>query len=350
MNVTSPPSAKRLKSYLLSLVLAAICSIAFWIQDQRPLSKPLDTTTPITLYANQTHDHLTDTFSEAINNAQHSALLIVYSLTDPHIIQCLKNKGLEGKEVRIVCDAEASPRIDYKLEGKIPVTRRFGPGLMHQKILVIDKEKVWIGSANMTPDSLHMHGNLVMGLHSPQLAAYIHAKADTMTTEGKGTPFRSESFSVGGQEIEFWFLPDNPKAVLRLKTLIQNAQKTIRIAMFTWTRHDLAKAVLDASKRGIKVEVAIDRHSGKGASARIVKFLQENGIKVRLSTGAPLLHHKFLYIDNSLLAHGSANWTKKAFTQNDDCFIVMHNLTTQQQAQMESLWQAILAASSPSGE
>jgi phosphatidylserine/phosphatidylglycerophosphate/cardiolipin synthase-like enzyme len=134
---------------------------------------------------------------------------------------------------------------------------------------------------------------------------------------------------------------------MRLKKLIQGAQKSVRVAMFTWTRQDLAKTVINAAKRGVKTEVVIDHCAGKGAGAKIVKLLKDNNIDVYLSTGTPLLHHKFLYIDNKYLVNGSANWTKAAFTQNDDCFIVIHDLTDKQNEQMETLWNVILNESSP---
>jgi cardiolipin synthase len=89
------------------------------------------------------------------------------------------------------------------------------------------------------------------------------------------------------------------------------------------------------------VEVVIDHYSGKGASAKIVKLLKEHHVPVRLSRGGPLLHYKFMYIDGKVLVNGSANWTKAAFTQNDDCFVVLHALTAGQRECMESLWQII---------
>lgn len=341
-------SPKRMKRYMISVVFTLICLIAFWIQDHHDEIRKPDSATPIELYTNQVNDDLTKTFSTAIDDAQKSILLIVYSLTDQKIINCLKNKSQLGINVKVICDAEASPYIDSKLGNKVSVTRRFGPGLMHQKILVTDNENVWLGSANMTQESLKMHGNLVAGFHCERLANEIHAKAETLKIEGRGTAFPVENFLIGEQPIELWFLPDNQQAILRLKNLIRSAQKTIRIAMFTWTRSDLAHAVIEASKRGVKAEVVVDRNSGKGVSANIVKLLSDNKINISLSTGAPLLHHKFLYIDEQILAHGSANWTKRAFTQNDDCFIVMHHLTPQQKKQMEALWEVIVAESSPS--
>ena len=334
-------SPKRLKKNLMGLIFVLICSLAFWVQDQHHEIKiPVDGK-PVELYANQVDDNLTEIFRQAIDQAQKSILLIVYSFTDNKIINALKKQSQKGIDVKVICDAKASPYIDSKLGDKIAVVRRFGPGLMHQKILVIDKEKVWLGSANMTPDSLRMHGNLVTGIHNEKLAGCIHAKAETLKFEGRSTHFPQENFWTGGQQTELWFLPDNQKAVPHLTSLIESARKTIRIAMFTWTRQDLAKAVIQAANKGIDVQVVIDRSSGKGASANIFSLLKKNGVPVFLSSGAPLLHHKFLYIDGKTLVNGSANWTKAAFTQNDDCFLVIHNLTEEQKKQMEALWNVV---------
>lgn len=342
------PPPKRIKSYLMSSMFVLIGSIAFWVQEQQHEIRTPDANTPIELYGNQINDNLSGTFSAAIEEANQSLLFVIYSLTDDRIIECLRNQSEKGVNVKVICDAKASPHVLKKLGDKVDLTRRFGPGLMHQKILVVDEEKVWLGSANMTSESLRMHGNLVTALHSPELANKIQQKAETIKEEGISLASLQENFIIGGQNIEMWFLPDHQQQALkRLKSLIQNAKKTIRVAMFAWTRFDLAKSVIDASKRGVKTEVVIDSRLGKGAGAKIVQYLKDNQINVALSTGVPFLHHKFLYIDKKTLVHGSANWTKQAFTQNDDCFIVMHDLTKRQAEQMECLWKVIKNESSP---
>ena len=111
--------------------------------------------------------------------------------------------------------------------------------------------------------------------------------------------------------------------------------------MFTWTRRDLAKAIIAAKARGVDVQVVIDHYQGNGAGAPIVKLLKQGGVSVRLSQGGPLLHHKFLYVDGKILVNGSANWTKAAFTANDDCFMILYNLTDKQSERMDDLWEAI---------
>ena len=330
-----------LKHYLCSVLVALILAGALWVHDATQPTPPPASGQTAVLYTNQINDDLAKTFTAAIENARHSILLVVYSLTDPTIIASLRQKSQQGVDVRVITDAEASPYTDKKLGSKISNLRRFGPGLMHQKILVIDGHQTWIGSANMTTESLRMHGNLVAAMDDPLLAQAIIAKAKTMKAEGHELPFPFETFNIGGQPIELWFLPDNKDAILRLKKLIRSTEKTLRVAMFTWTRQDLANEVIAASKRGVQAQVVIDHYSGKGASAKIVNLLKKNGVPVFLSRGGPLLHHKFLYIDGKTLVNGSANWTKKAFTQNDDCFIVVHDLTNNQRKCMEALWDKI---------
>lgn len=334
-----------LQKLLLSIGIALIAGFLNWFQESAQIAHLPEAGSPPALYSNQTNHDLRQTMSGAIGQAKESIMFIIYSLTDPQIISSLNKKCDEGVDIHIVCDAKASQDIASKLNPKIKTIRRFGPGLMHQKILVIDKKQTWIGSANMTTESLRLHGNLVTAIDSVQLANSIIAKGQTLHAEGKDRSFPHEDFTINGQQMELWFLPDDSKAVKRLKTLIESAKKTLRVAMFTWTRQDLAYAVIAASKRGVKTEVVIDHSSGKGTSAKIVELLKQNGIPTSLNDGKALLHHKFAYIDGSTLVNGSANWTKAAFTQNDDCFIILHDLTSDQKKQMEDLWKVIKAES-----
>lgn len=336
-------SPNKFKQSIISAAIGLAIALAFYIHGVSQEPRLPQASTAAELYANQSNDDLTLNFSSAINSAKHSVLLLIYSLTDPEIISSLRKMGDQGLDVRVICDAKTSSYIDSKLGPNVTTIRRFSPGLMHQKILVIDNEQIWLGSANMTTESLRLHGNLVAAMISPQMAKNITDKALTLKVEGRESLFSHQNFTIGNQPIELWFLPDNSGAIARLKSLMQSAKKSMQIAMFTWTRKDLAQEVINANQRGVKTEVVIDHYAGKGASAKIVKLLKKNGISVALSRGGPLLHHKFMYIDGTTLVNGSANWTKAAFTQNDDCFMIMHNLTVEQKAKMDKLWSIISA-------
>lgn len=302
---------------------------------------------PAVLYANQTRDDLRLLYKNAIGSAEKSVQLLVYSLRDPTIIEALRRKGDEGTEVTVVCNGKGSRGLGKKLGPNVRLVRRHSKGLMHLKILTIDGERTWIGSANMTPTSLRMYPNLVVGLHSEELGQFMSDKGNNMSHIGQVELFPQQTFTVGGQDVELWFFPDNDGGPDRLIELIDTAQKSLRVALFTWTRTDLTEALIAAQERGISVEVVIDRTAARGAGKKVTKILDDAGIPVALSTGTHLLHHKMLCIDGTTLVNGSANWTKAAFTQNEDCFIIVHNLTKQQRTKMENLWWVIQAESEP---
>lgn len=296
---------------------------------------------PAELYANQLRQDLRRTLLAAIDGAQQSVVLAVYTLTDVQVIEALKRRAKAGVAVTVVVDAKASPKARKQLGPLVTTIRRSPEGLMHLKVLVIDGSQVWIGSANMTFDSLRTHGNLIGAVEHPQLAQEIKERLLGLPQSGQASPARPISFSLAGQQGELWFLPSADQAVERLLQLIDSAQKTVRVAMFTWTHSELTRAVVRAHRRGVQVEAVIDRRQGQGAGAETVYLLKGAGIPVSLSRGDGLLHHKMLLVDEEVLVNGSANWTRSAFARNDDCFMILSRLNESQKAYLSDLWRVL---------
>lgn len=297
---------------------------------------------PVRLYSNQADDDLTELYVNAIKSAKSSLDIVIYSIKNPQIIEAIKESCDAGIKVNLVCDAQASKGITKQFLGScIHLVRRAGAGLTHQKILVIDKETVLLGSSNFTTDSLQVHGNLVVGFESSILATALKNKIESMDEDSGSELLLHQETIIDGEQIELWVLPDDNKAIHKIKSLIRGAQKTIQLALFTWTRKDLADEVIRAHERGVKVEAVIDRYSGNGAGTKIVEMLENAGIPVRLSSGRGLMHHKFAIIDNEILINGSANWTVNAFTVNDDCFLIMRPLTEEQKTKLGKVWDVL---------
>lgn len=331
---------RTLEQSLIAIIVSLIMTLIYWeAETEEQPSAPPTGGNPATLYSNMTGDHLQQTFVTAIKRAQKSIVLMIYSLTDQDIIHALKEKSEAGVSVLVIYDAKASVGVDRKLGSKVNAIARASTGLMHQKILVLDEVEVWLGSANMTTDSLMEQGNLVAALRCNHLANDILAKARCMSEEAFEKPLANRKFSIGGQDCELWFLPDNKNAVEKIKDVLHSAKKTIRVAMFTFSRYDFAKELVDAKKRGVDVEVYLDHQSSKGASAQIVAILKKADIPIYTNPGQSLLHYKFVYVDDATLVNGSANWTKAAFQQNDDFFMILHYLTEAQKNKMAELIQ-----------
>lgn len=325
-----------MKSLLKLLCFFALFILVTYFVDQAlNRTHPPVSTEPPKFYSNQMRDDLRLYFAKAIEGAQKSVTLSIYTMTDPMIISALNKKAGEGVQVRVITDANTAENLGQRLKPEVKVDKKFVKGIMHRKVLVIDRDQLWFGSANMTTESLRMHGNLVIGIAAPEMAAYVEDALLSSPTP----PYKR--FVAAGQEVEISFQPQDREGMQRILELIRSAKKSMKIAMFTWTNRDLADEVYAAYRRGVDVEVVIDRQQAKGASGKVVLFLQKRGIKVGLSEGPGLLHYKFLYIDGKTLESGSANWTRAAFTQNEEFFMIIHDLTKEQQEQMDQLWKII---------
>jgi len=297
---------------------------------------------PVAFYSSQTGQDLRDHYLAAIDRAKKSIMLIIFTMRDTKVIQALNDQARRGLDVTVIYDAKGADNLDRQLAKEVNKVKRNPKGITHQKILIVDREMVLIGTSNMTTSSLRYYDNLVNGFWSPQMAEWISGKLETLEAFNEG-PGGSHQFSENQQNVQVWFLPTGQKASERIIQLIRSAQKSLRIAMFTWTRLDFAEEVIQAHKRGVDVKVVIDRQSGYGASIRVIEALQEAGVPLYFNRGHGLMHAKTMTIDNKILVNGSANWTKSAFTRNDDCFYVLWMLTSEQQRFMNNFWNLIFS-------
>lgn len=288
-------------------------------------------------YAIAAQDALEDTIITSIKGAKHSIVLIIYSLKDWKVIKALNQKAKDGIDVTVIYDKKASFGVEKYLSPTIHSFARVSKGLMHLKLLVIDEESTWIGSANFTHDGLKKDANLMVNLHAPEFAQVILKKADQLSDVAYEKPIATQSFVINDQVLEMHFLPDDKEAIHRIKELIRSAKKTIKVAMYTFTREDLADTLIQAQKRGVDVKVVLDPNAAKGAGKKIVKK-----IPTYIYGAEGLMHHKFLVIDDEILVHGSANWTQAAFKQNDDCFMIINKLNDSQKKVMDDIWSKLI--------
>lgn len=283
---------------------------------------------PVLFYSNQTGDDLKRIVLNTIESAKKSLFLQIYGCTDHTVIHCLQKAITKGTLVRIFYDPSGSGPLQKKIKEATPLIRS---GLMHKKILIVDDETILIGTANFTPTSLCMHDNVILGLYSKELAYDIqHSLKNHL------------QHTIGGQKIDLWHLPDFQQECLKnTLDLISLAKETIHISLFTFTHPKILEALLSAKERGISIFVALDYYTAKGASRKTAELLQASKIPLYINKGGKLLHHKWCLIDKSTLLLGSANWTKSAFTINEDCLLVIHTLTDLQKKHFWKIWKNI---------
>jgi phosphatidylserine/phosphatidylglycerophosphate/cardiolipin synthase-like enzyme len=295
---------------------------------------------PLLFYSNEINKDIKEAILHSIEEAKESILVIVYTLTDDDVISALKRKSDEGLEVKVITDRGGYKKSKNRLGVNTRLIKRKPQGIMHQKVIVIDKALVWLGSSNLTYDSLVRHNNLMNAVWHPDLAQKFWDRASLMGPKGVLPYFEPYRCQAKENLIELWITP-NPQGIKKIGSLIDQAERTLKIGLFTWTHNELRKYVQDAKKRGVKVEVILDAMQSKGTHIETVKKLLAKKIKVGINKHKGLFHHKMLWIDDKILVHGSLNWTVSAFTKNDDLFIIVENLNDDQTALVNSMWETL---------
>ena len=118
---------------------------------------------------------------------------------------------------------------------------------------------------------------------------------------------------------------------------ILSATKDIRIAMAFFTDREIANELLKSRDKGVNVSVIL----AKDINNENIKGLLSSKCKVYIhkANGRGIMHHKFCLIDNSLLLHGSYNYTYNALNNNEESLNLTdsNNLVTEYSIIFENL-------------
>jgi phosphatidylserine/phosphatidylglycerophosphate/cardiolipin synthase-like enzyme len=105
-----------------------------------------------------------------------------------------------------------------------------------------------------------------------------------------------------------------------LVRMLDGAERSIRVAAYAFTRTRIARALVEAHRRGVEVRIKMDREQAayEGAS-RLLQYLADNGVPVtRVSVPGryAAMHNKFIVIDERYVITGSYNYTTTAHVAN----------------------------------
>ena len=108
---------------------------------------------------------------------------------------------------------------------------------------------------------------------------------------------------------------------------IASARRDIRVQAFLFTSRNLARALLDAHRRGIRVRVLADRGMAEQGDNSRIPELVAAGIEVRLETRYASAHNKILLIDaeseHPVVITGSYNFTFSAQARNAENLLIL---------------------------
>jgi len=119
-------------------------------------------------------------------------------------------------------------------------------------------------------------------------------------------------------EITVCFTPEyhgGPTCTEQITSAIAGAHKSILVQAYGLTSAPIAKALVEAHRRGVDVRVILDKSNVReGYSA--ATFLQNMGISPLIDSKHAIAHNKVMVLDDHEVITGSFNFTKAAEQRN----------------------------------
>jgi phosphatidylserine/phosphatidylglycerophosphate/cardiolipin synthase-like enzyme len=105
---------------------------------------------------------------------------------------------------------------------------------------------------------------------------------------------------------------------------IGQARESILVQAYSFTSTPIAKALVEARKRGVQITVILDKSNltGQYSSA---DFVLHASIPTYIDDKHAIAHNKIMLIDGRTIITGSFNFTKQAESSNAENLLVIHN-------------------------
>ena len=303
-------------------------------------------------------DTLDDKLIDYINACQSTLDIAIYNSYSPSsttgIAGAINNAYARGVKVRVVYDGSTSSAMIPLLNSSIPTLpspTSSSYGIMHNKFVIFDADSsdpnipwVWTGSTNWT--AVQIDGpdrNNVIAIQDQTLAQAYKIEFEEMwgsntltpnTTLSKFGPYKTDNtphnFVIGGKVVNAYFSPSDG-VTAKIVNVINSANTDIEIADMLITRDDIRDALINKYNAGLStINAVFDSQNPTGNDFAALQSAIGTTKVVKYS-GAGILHHKFMLVDNynagsdPQVLTGSHNWSTSAETRNDENTLIIHD-------------------------
>jgi phosphatidylserine/phosphatidylglycerophosphate/cardiolipin synthase-like enzyme len=105
---------------------------------------------------------------------------------------------------------------------------------------------------------------------------------------------------------------------------ITQAKTEILVQAYSFTSAPIAKALVEAHKRRVRVQIILDRSQRKERYSS-ADFTAHAGIPTFIDSAHAIAHNKVMIIDKAVLITGSFNFTKAAEEKNAENLLVLRS-------------------------
>jgi phosphatidylserine/phosphatidylglycerophosphate/cardiolipin synthase-like enzyme len=125
------------------------------------------------------------------------------------------------------------------------------------------------------------------------------------------------------QGVQVYFSPNGGATEAVVKAL-GCATNSVWVQAYSFTSAPIAKALVDAHRRGVKVRVILD-HSQRTEKYSEADFLRHSDIPTLIDAQHPIAHNKVMIIDRGVIITGSFNFTRAAEEHNAENLLVIND-------------------------
>ena len=138
--------------------------------------------------------------------------------------------------------------------------------------------------------------------------------------------FSCAPFALAQERLNSWevYFSPNGECTDAIIRELNKAQNTVLVQAYSFTSAPIAKALVDAHRRGVKIEVILDK-SQRTQSYSSATFLYNSGIPVKIDAQHSIAHNKVMIIDGETVITGSFNFTKAAEEKNAENLLIIHD-------------------------
>ncbi len=123
------------------------------------------------------------------------------------------------------------------------------------------------------------------------------------------------------QGVRVYFSP-NGGATEAVVNALEATTNSVLVQAYSFTSAPIAQALVQAHRRGVRVEVILDR-SQRTEKYSEADFLQHNGIHTLIDAQHAIAHNKIIILDDYVVLTGSFNFTKAAEEHNAENLLVI---------------------------
>jgi phosphatidylserine/phosphatidylglycerophosphate/cardiolipin synthase-like enzyme len=134
-----------------------------------------------------------------------------------------------------------------------------------------------------------------------------------------GLLFLFSSFACAS--IDVCFAPGE-RCEQQIINVIGNAKKQILVQAYSFTSTAIAQSLGDAKKRGVDVEVLLDKSQLRSKNS-VLSYLNKQNITTKIDYRPTIAHSKVMIIDNEIVITGSYNFTASAEKRNAENLLII---------------------------